>query len=426
MICYVAAFGSTASSDSVEVETTKTVAIYFRQGFHDLNLDYKTNRESLEQIYNQLAEIYYDTTRSFRHIQIISGTSPEGTYKLNRRLSDNRLKTLKEYIQSRLPLPDSIFVEESRGINWIDLIALVKASNMPYKEKMLKILEETPEIVIVNGKETYPRKKAIYHLEGGEPYWYMYKHFFPILRQSCGILIAEMPAPIEPIKFPDIFALSGIDFEVESEYPKPVKFVKPDPGRVKSPYPEPEVIKGPVFALKTNLLSDLALIPHIGAEVYIADGWTVSANWYYSWWKSDKVHWYWRTYGGDLAVRWWFGEESKSKVFNGHHVGLYGMMTTYDFELGNRGILGDRWSWGIGLEYGYAIPVAKNLNLDFTLGLGYFNGEYDEYLPMDSHYVYQQTKSVPPIFLNKLEVSLVWVIGGGCYGDQKKEVDYEK
>ena len=143
-----------SENDSLKVEETKTVAIYFRQGFHDLDLDYKTNRESLEKIYSQLAEIYYDSTRNFRHIQIISGTSPEGTYKLNRRLSDNRLKSLKDYIQSRLPLPDSIFYAESRGINWIDLIELVRESDMPYRDEMLDILENTPEIEIVNGEAT--------------------------------------------------------------------------------------------------------------------------------------------------------------------------------------------------------------------------------------------------------------------------------
>lgn len=417
-----------SENDSLKVEETKTVAIYFRQGFHDLDLDYKTNRESLEKIYSQLAEIYYDSTRNFRHIQIISGTSPEGTYKLNRRLSDNRLKSLKDYIQSRLPLPDSIFYAELRGINWIDLIELVRESDMPYRDEMLDILENTPEIEIVNGEATYPRRKKMYRLAKGEPYWYMYKHFFPILRQSCGILIAEMPAPIKPLPAPEIYALTGLgNILVTSDYPKEVAFVKPDPNRVKSPYPEEDTVdlKFPVLALKTNLLSDLALIPHIGAEVYVYKSLSVSANWYYAWWKSDPVHWYWRTYGGDLALKWWFGQKSRERLFNGHHLGLYGQMSTYDFELGNKGILGDKWSWGVGVEYGYAIPLLENLNLDFTLGLGYFGGEFYKYEPVGEHYIWQSTNKRNYFGPTKLEVSLVWVIGSVNFSKAKKEVNDE-
>lgn len=424
LYAYIAA-AQDSVSDSVEVQTSEIVAIYFRQGHYNLDLSYRTNKESLESIYAQMAEIYYDSTRFFRHVQIISGTSPEGSYSFNQRLSKNRLNALKNYIQSRLPIPDSIFVQESRGINWIDLIALVEESDMPNKEDMLHILRDVPEIEEVDGRVTYPRKKAMEQLDGGRPYRYMYNHFFPVLRQSCGILFAEKPIPIEPVEIPDIYALTGLDVVVVSEYPKPVKFVKPDPDRIKSPYPEPDTIRGPIFALKTNLLSDLALIPHIGAEVFIADGWTLAANWYYAWWKSDPVHWYWRTYGGDMAVRWYFGEKSKWRVFNGHHLGLFGQISTYDFELGGNGILGDKWSWGVGVEYGYAIPIARHLNLDFTLGVGYFGGEFYKYVPMDTHYVWQSTNNRHYFGPTKLEVSLVWVIGGGSYNKNKEEVSDE-
>lgn len=167
------------------------------------------------------------------------------------------------------------------------------------------------------------------------------------------------------------------------------------------------------MAVKTNMLYDLGLVPNVGVEFYLGKNFSVAGNWMYSWWKSDKKAWYWRTYGGDLAFRYWFGKAAKEKPLTGHHVGLYGQIVTYDFEAGGRGYLGDRWSYGAGLEYGYSLPIAKRLNIDFDLGVGYLGGEFKEYLPIDGHYVWQATKRRHWFGPTKLEVSLTWLLGRG-------------
>ena len=104
----------------------------------------------------------------------------------------------------------------------------------------------------------------------------------------------------------------------------------------------------------------------------------------------------------------------------GHHLGLYGQMITYDIEWGNKGILADKWSWTVGLEYGYSLPIARRLNLDFTFGVGYHWGLFDEYIPLDGHYVWQATKRRQYFGPTKFEVSLVWLIGCGNYNKEKK------
>ncbi len=173
------------------------------------------------------------------------------------------------------------------------------------------------------------------------------------------------------------------------------------------------------MSLKNNALYDLALIPNIGAEFYLGHNFSVAANWHYAWWKSDRIHWYWRTYGGDLSLRYWFGKAAKDKPLTGHHVGVYGQILTYDFELGNKGILADRWSWSAGLEYGYSLPLAPKLNLDITTGVGYHTGTFYEYLPIDNCYVWQATKNRKYIGPTKLEVSLVWLLGCKNYNEMK-------
>ena len=92
---------------------------------------------------------------------------------------------------------------------------------------------------------------------------------------------------------------------------------------------------------------------------------------------------------------------------------------TYDFCVNGRGQIGgdtlstlwDKPNYAAGVEYGYSLPIAKQLNLDFCLGVGYMGGEYKEYTHMDDCYVWQVTKSRHLIGPTKAEISLVWIIG---------------
>lgn len=180
-----------------------------------------------------------------------------------------------------------------------------------------------------------------------------------------------------------------------------------------------KILKPFYMGVKTNMLYDLGIVPNVGVEFYLGKNFSIVGNWMYSWWKSDPKAWYWRTYGGDLAVRYWFGKKANEKPLQGHHVGLYGQIVTYDFEVGGRGYLGDRWSYGAGAEYGYSLPVARRLNIDFTLGVGYLGGEFKEYLPIDGHYVWQVTKHRHWFGPTKAEISLVWLLGRGNENEGK-------
>lgn len=180
--------------------------------------------------------------------------------------------------------------------------------------------------------------------------------------------------------------------------------------------------------VKTNLLYDALVIPSIGVDFYLGKNWTAGINWMYGWWKSDPGHRYWRAYGGDLNVRRWFGSKAAGKPLTGHHVGLYAGIVTYDFEFGGKGYMGgrpkgtlwDRCNFFCGVEYGYTLPIAKRLNLDFTIGIGYLGGEYMEYKPSGNHYIWESTKRLNWFGPTKAEVSLVWLIGHDNINKSKK------
>ena len=169
----------------------------------------------------------------------------------------------------------------------------------------------------------------------------------------------------------------------------------------------------PAVALKTNLLYDAALVPNVGMEIALGKQWTFAADWFYTWFSSNRRHRYWQAYGGYLGVRRYFtppNSSSAERGFTGHHVGLYALGMTYDVEWGGRGYQAARFGFGAGVEYGYSLPISHRLNLDFSLGLGFQDGEYKEYDPEDGHYVWQSTRQRHWWGPTKAEVSLVWVL----------------
>ena len=156
------------------------------------------------------------------------------------------------------------------------------------------------------------------------------------------------------------------------------------------------------MAIKTNMLYDLLALPSLSAEFYLGRNLSIVGNWTYGWWDTDRTHHYWRAYGGDIALRWWFGKKAKEKPLTGHHIGIYGGILTYDFEFGGTGYMGGLphetlWNRSLrmgGIEYGYSLPIAKHLNIDFTIGIGYLGGKYIKYIPDNGRYLWQSTHKI--------------------------------
>lgn len=167
----------------------------------------------------------------------------------------------------------------------------------------------------------------------------------------------------------------------------------------------------PRIAVKTNMLYDAALIPNIGVEVSFGNSYSVIANWEYAWWSKNEKHRFYRVYGGDIEVRRWFHDDSHP-FLSGHHLGLYYQMATYDFEFGGKGIQSDFWNYGVGIAYGYSLPLNSHFNIDFSLGIGYLWGKYKKYHPADGCYVWDNTSKRKWFGPTKAEISIVYIIGG--------------
>ena len=380
---------------------TDSVRVYFRQGDSRLDPYFSENGVRIHAFTERFRTLLQDPTRRIRGLRVTAGASPEGSTALNQRLSERRAEAIRQLVSEYFPYEFGWLSTVPKGIDWEGLERLVQADeHMSYRHEVLDILRYTPERITRGEQLDDERKRRLALTGDGYAWQYMESRFFPELRASTLRIWYEQEDVQEVVQEPVKDTVYILPPEKEKEI-----FVPHEP----KPF---------YMAVRTNLLYDALVIPNIGLEFYLGRGWSLAGNWMYTWFKNDKRHRYHRIYGGDLEVRRWFGTKKDNSPLTGHHVGLYGQMLTYDLEWGGKGYLGDRWSYGGGISYGYSAPIGRRLNLDFTVGVGYLGGEYFEYVPggwCETHkkecYLWQATKQRRWFGPTKAEVSLVWLLG---------------
>lgn len=96
--------------------------------------------------------------------------------------------------------------------------------------------------------------------------------------------------------------------------------------------------KNPIlWKLKTNLLYDAFVVPNISAEMHLGRNWSAGLGYWYTWWKTNPCHRYWRSYGGEIDIRKYFGSQALKSHLTGHHLGAVSQIGMYDVEFGYLG-----------------------------------------------------------------------------------------
>ncbi|MDE7350014.1 MAG: DUF3575 domain-containing protein, partial [Muribaculaceae bacterium] len=393
--------------------------------------------------------------------------SPEGASDANLKLSRLRCEEIADYISRHTGVERSLIKTYADGVAWTELRNIVSSyPNVPDREKVLYILDNTP-LWIYNsqGKIVDGRKKQLMELSGGRTWKWLHTNIFPELRNAVAVMlylkrssdsvdIVENTAD-NSAKHPegsdlnDANALKDLKDLKDPKDPTDLKDLN-DPNDIKDSNDLNDVkdpndandlkdVKDPkdldtqfspkpfYMAVKTNMLYDAALVPNLGAEFYLGKNLSLYGEWMYAWWENEKRYRSWRIYGGDLGLRWWFGRKAEAKPLTGHHLGVYAGILTFDFATGEQGFLGgkpkgtlwDRHLINAGVEYGYSLPVAKRLNIDFSIGLGYLGGHYIKYFPFDNELYRDKEINLRFFGPTKAEISLVWLIGRGNTNERK-------
>lgn len=395
---------------------TDSVRIHFRVSKTEYDPNYKGNKNTLDSIFKKISsDSLSGPTHRLMHVRVYGAASPEGSVGFNRYLSEKRADAIFNEFRKKGLLEDSTASFFYLGRDWNGLKREVEQDTaVPYRTDVLNVLSN----IVSSNPPSHPLSN-LKELHEGIPYKYLLDNIFPTLRESSLIAVYERIYP--KINIPD-FPLTEPQISsavVDEILPIPYNSL----GTVKD-------CRKFYMGLKTNMLLDALLIPNIGAEFYIGRNWSLTADWMYGWWDHDRTHYYWRAYGGTLGARWWFGNKAHDKPLTGHHLGIFAGVVTYDFELGHGGIMGglphgtlwDRCNFISGIEYGYSLPVAKRLNIDFSVGFGYMGGKYLKYEPKYGLYIWQSTHHIRWIGPTKAEISLVWLLGCDNYNRKKGDV----
>ncbi len=170
--------------------------------------------------------------------------------------------------------------------------------------------------------------------------------------------------------------------------------------------PRVRVYQATPWYIKSNLLCDAILMPSLEVEYRFNERWSAAIEGNMAWWHNNGKHKYYQLATIVPEVRWWFLPQGARK---GHYLGLLGGAGWYDLENGGRGYRGEGGL--IGLSYGYLFPVGRYFAFEAGIALGYAHLKYAEYLPIDGHYVYQQTDRTHYFGPLKLKFAFVWNIG---------------
>ena len=129
------------------------------------------------------------------------------------------------------------------------------------------------------------------------------------------------------------------------------------------------------LSLRANLLRWATMTPDLGVEWRICPSWGIAVNgsWTsWSWNDKDRRYALWevapeiRYYMGEKKA-WYLGAMFKAGQFN--------------YKLSETGKQGDLM--GGGITAGYQLRLNKALTLDFNLGLGYLNADFEKYEVID-------------------------------------------
>ena len=153
-----------------------SILVYFDKGSSFIDLKHPANTAPLALL-REIASIG-DTNGAvvLKKVIITGFASIEGFYDTNLALSECRAESLRHYISNYTTLDGTILDMSFQGEDWEGLYAMVQASDMPYKQEILDIINRVP---IFSGRE-----KQLMDLAGGVPYLYMKSHFFPSFRKA--------------------------------------------------------------------------------------------------------------------------------------------------------------------------------------------------------------------------------------------------
>jgi len=372
------------------------MSIVFPINRAEIHPELSDNQRELDKIGRSLT----DGEKEINSLTIKGHASPEGPYKFNDRLAQQRTDSLGSYISRNYHLNREKIKTDHEAEDWEGLIAFItKATTdqLPHRDELLAIAKRddlTPD-----------RKEFLMRGKYPKDFHYLLEHCMPNLRHSDYRIDYLRKEYVEqPPETNAYFVMPQAKAQNFGVY-KPLRPFKA------------------WFALKTNLLFDAVLAFNGEIEVPLgrSNRWSVMAEFWKPWyvWHHNNRAFQLQVIGGE--VRYWFGKCRHRKPYlTGLFAGVYYARGKYDFEwdTDNRhedyNGVGDQGEFNsVGATIGYSWPIHRRLNLELSASVGtlwgprrHYHGEFD-----DTHLIWKYTTTSRYTGPTKLKVSLVWLIG---------------
>lgn len=392
------AAASAQADNTITTADTVVVKIYFRQGYSLLQPALRQNSVRLDEFMRRVSEMHADSTARLNSIDIVAYASPEGSFTLNRKLARKRAENISAYLRGNMPfLSGSLFNVQPKGIDWNGLAAMVEASDMRYRSEVLNILRNVPETTYRNGKLVDSRLKRLMDLRGGRPYNYMLTHFFPELRAAGAYVICDfvrIAQPEIPINKPNEPNEANGANEVDAAVPVATELPERDYDR---------------WAITSNALYLAAGVTNIGGEYAFHPHWSVDFPLVYSPYTLTRTY-RMRFLYIQPEARYWLDRPMKGHFFGVHlHAGVFNV----SLDNKNR-YQSEKGFHGVGISYGYAMPLSRRWSMEFTVGVGYAFTKYCTYYNVPNGIRYEKDLPYHYWGLTKLGINFVYRFGDKC------------
>lgn len=383
----------------------KPMVLYFRFDKAVVDKGYMDNDRTLRH----LEEILSDRSLTGRidSINILSFASPDGDRKYNERLAKERSTAVKGYLVWKYPHLDQYRIHpRPKGENWKELRRLIAGDkSLPNREEVLQIIDRNPDS---------DRCKALLRkLDGGSAYHYIQGRLLRYLRNAAVCMVWIRPDSLPALPKPVPPHTEALNQPCEPSHTNMKSFQEQQEQTMRNVQ---VTEKRPLFAVKTNLLFDAALMPNVEIEVPIGstNRWSVNGEYMFPWWLLDGDKYSLQILTGGLEGRYWLGSRENRmnrKVLTGHFLGLYAGGGKYDLQWKENGYQGEFFI-AAGISYGYAHEIARNLRLEYNIGIGLLRTDYRHYHARDNYQtlLWQENGKYTWFGPTKVKISLVWLL----------------
>lgn len=419
----------TADAQNLGTER-KDFILHFRFDRSLVDSGYRNNSHTLRALQELLSDSL--TAAGIDTISIRAYSSPDGNGTYNHNLARRRARGMKGYLVWKYPHLDQYSIHTSAGVEgWEALLPLIEDSpDIPCRKQVIEILSSDVRAEV--------KEAQLKTLGGGMAYRYIRRNILPELRNAsvCTVWLKkpQFTAVLEGIRKEILTSLphsgrtqgiffpayeKGGDASTSLSMTNKGADVTGISGMIGASQSIAPVFTGkapkrPFIALKTNLLFDLALMPNVEAEIPIGNRWSVNGELMFPWWLFEGDKYCLQILSGGLEGRYWLGSRENRdnrKVLTGHFLGLYAGGGKYDLQWDRNGYQGEFFI-AAGISYGYSTPIARNLNLEFNLGIGLLRTGYEHYHARDNYrtLLWQNNGRYTWIGPTKGKISLVWML----------------